>query len=67
MPQLRLQVATGFMAAICFNLIYNLILSQTVQWHTLVPIVDFMNHKTDMPVLPCPRVCFWSHDDTWRG
>ncbi|KAK9803825.1 hypothetical protein WJX73_004109 [Symbiochloris irregularis] len=43
------QVANGFMAALCFNLIYNLVLSQTVQWHTLVPVVDFMNHRTGVP------------------
>ena len=44
------QVANGFVAAVTFNLPYNVALSRTVQWHTMCPIIDFMNHRSGVPV-----------------
>ena len=41
-----LQAANGCFAALLFNLLYDALLSRSVEWHTMCPIIDLMNHRT---------------------
>ena len=40
------QAINAVFAALIFNLLYDVVLSRNVEWHTLCPIIDIMNHKT---------------------
>ena len=40
------QAANGCFAALLFNLLYDALLSRSVEWHTMCPMIDLMNHRT---------------------
>lgn len=43
-------VLNGGIAAVMFNIIYDALLSQRLKWYALCPIVDSINHKSDIAV-----------------
>lgn len=56
-------MANGFLAAVVFNLLYDFTLSKTVQWHTMCPIIDFINHRSDVEVCNV-RIRTWNANRT---
>lgn len=46
----HVQAANGVFAALIFNLLYDAVLSRSVEWHTMCPWIDLMNHRTGTKV-----------------
>lgn len=40
------QALNGLLAAVMFNLIFDVLLSQKLKWHSLCPVVDSVNHSS---------------------
>ena len=64
------QAVNGVFAALIFNLLYDAVLSRSVEWHTMCPWIDLMNHRTGIKARPTTH-CLWlftmSEPDRWLG
>lgn len=40
------QALNGAIAALIFNLIYDILLSQKLKWHAMCPVIDTLNHNS---------------------
>jgi len=43
------QGVNGFVSALLFNLIYDVLVSKQLKWYALLPLVDLANHRTGSP------------------
>lgn len=45
-----MQVLNAGIAAVLFNILYDIVLSRKVKWYAMLPVIDYCNHSCQVKV-----------------